>query len=217
MVKRGGLGGGNASRRAETRRPPDGSEPSELELLRGFSTGDTETARIFVRRFQSRVYGTAVGVLHDTRLAEDVAQEAFVRAWKRSASYDPARASVGTWLVTITRNLAIDQAPRRRVGVVYPQDLESLPEGTAIDPQDAAIRSATIAEAGEALVQLPADQRRALLLAAYRGLTARQISEQERIPLGSAKTKIRRGMRQLRARLQATEAPAGSDHYRASA
>jgi RNA polymerase sigma factor (sigma-70 family) len=67
-----------------------------------------------VRRFQGRVYGVAITLLGDPGLAEDVAQEAFVRAWKHVADYGPDSGSVSTWLLRITRNLAFDDFRRRR-------------------------------------------------------------------------------------------------------
>ena len=93
---------------------------SDHELLCGFALGDTESGQAFLRRFQGRVYGIALNLLGDRGLAEDVAQEAFVRAWKHAATYDPDRASVTAWLLRITRNLAIDTLRRRRPQILIP-------------------------------------------------------------------------------------------------
>ena len=83
-------------------------------LLAGFAVGDSDAAAAFIRRHQRRVFGLALAVVGDPVLAEDVAQEAFARAWRHAGAYDPRRGSVPTWLLTITRNLAIDAARLRR-------------------------------------------------------------------------------------------------------
>ena len=71
---------------------------SDETLLAGLASGDGEAAAAFVRRFQSRVYGLAVTMLRDPDLAEEVAQETFVRAWRHAATYDARRGRVPTWL-----------------------------------------------------------------------------------------------------------------------
>jgi len=177
-------------------------------LLAGFAVGDSDAAAAFVRRHQRRVFGLALAVVGDPVLAEDVSQEAFARAWRHAGAYDPRRGSVPTWLLTITRNLAIDAARLRRAAPVDPAILLSM-TGASGDPSPV-----TLAERGEdsdllraALAGLPEDQRRALVLAGICGRTAKEISESEGIPLGTAKTRIRAGMMKLRATLAGEVAP----------
>ncbi len=171
-------------------------------LLRGFAIGDTNTSAAFVRRFQGRVYGMAINLLGDRGRAEEVAQEAFVRAWKHAAAYDPGRASVATWLLGITRNLAIDALRRRRPVALDPQKLAALiPAGPAITVEDAAVTSDLTAKVRAALTRLPPAQAKAVWLAAFYGHTARQIAVSEGIPLATAKSRIGRGLRTLRTEL----------------
>src|SRR6188472_2608333 len=97
----------------------DGSEPdvweaSDEALLAGFGIGDPTAAAVFVRRFQSRVHGLAGSVVGAGPAAADVAQEAFLRAWGHANAYDARRGSVTTWLLAITRNVAIDHIRMRR-------------------------------------------------------------------------------------------------------
>lgn len=94
---------------------------SDEALLAGLGSGNPDAAAAFVRRFQGRVYGLAVTMLHDRDLADEVAQETFVRAWRHAATYDPRRGRVPTWLLTIARNLAIDRASLRPVIPVDPE------------------------------------------------------------------------------------------------
>jgi RNA polymerase sigma-70 factor (ECF subfamily) len=177
---------------------------SDEALLAGLVSGDAAAGWVFIRRFQSRVFGLALGVVHDPALAEDIAQEAFFRAWKHGLAYDARRGTVSTWLLHITRNLALDAARLRRAEVIDPDVLTSLAAPTdATGVEDAAVTSVSAAAVRVALQRLPVEQSRALLLAAYYGRTAEEISRSEGIPLGTAKTRIRLGLRKLRAVLMA--------------
>lgn len=168
---------------------------SDEALVAGFAAGDTDAATAFVRRFQARVYGLAVTMVGDPAVAEEIAQEAFARAWRHGDSYDARRGRVATWLLTITRNLAIDHLRAHRA--------EPLDPGAIQEAERAlwSVRGSAPAEEGselrEALGDVPEEQRRALLLAALFGFTAREISAIEEIPLGTAKTRIRTAMRKV--------------------
>src|SRR5690349_15919990 len=87
---------------------PGLSEIGDPELLERMAAADEPATAEFVRRFQRRVYGLALTIVVDPAAAEDVAQEALLRAWRHAGAYDPRRGSVVTWLLTITRNAAID-------------------------------------------------------------------------------------------------------------
>jgi RNA polymerase sigma factor (sigma-70 family) len=168
---------------------------SDETLLAGLVSGDAEAAAAFVRRFQSRVYGLAVTMLHDAGLAEEVAQETFVRAWRHAATYDARRGRVPTWLLAIARNLAIDRTRMRSPTPVDPDVLASELELAHVDPPvDVSERD----RLRRAITALPDDQRRALVLATYAGRTAREISELDGVPLGTVKTRIRAAMLKLR-------------------
>ena len=148
----------------------------------------------------------ALNLLGDRGQAEDVAQEAFVRAWKHAATYDPDRASVTAWLLRITRNLAIDALRRRRPQILDPDGLAALiPATTATMVEDAAVVSDLAARACVAMARLPPGQAKALWLSAFCGYTAQGIADSEGIPLGTAKSRIRQGLRTLRAWLAESE------------
>jgi RNA polymerase sigma factor (sigma-70 family) len=173
-------------------------------LLAGYADGDPDASVAFVRRHQRRVFGLALSIVSDAALAEDVAQEAFTRAWRHATTYDTRRGSVPAWLLTITRNLAIDAIRLRRARPIDPEVIAGMAlEATGPGSQPAAAAEAT-ADADRlrvALAILPEDQRRALVLAALCGRTAKEVSESEGIPLGTAKTRIRTGMQRLRVAL----------------
>jgi RNA polymerase sigma-70 factor (ECF subfamily) len=175
-------------------------------LLAGMAAGDPDAASAFVARFQRRVFGLAITIVGDARTAEDVAQDALVRAWRHGSSYDPRRGSVATWLLAITRNLAIDVMRVRRPAPMDPDALVELHlrDGAAGPPELAAVR-----DDGDrlrhALATLPDDQRRAIVLAGIGGFSAREVAESEGIPLGTAKTRIRTAMLRLRTALVTEE------------
>jgi RNA polymerase sigma factor (sigma-70 family) len=179
---------------------------SDEALLAGMAVGDEQAGVAFVRRYQRRVFGLALGILGDPSLAEDVAQEALVRVWKHAPVYDARRGGVTTWVLTITRNLAIDALRLRRAVPTDPDDLIAL--GVASnerDPETAALTGDAVSRVRAALTTLPAPQRRALVLAALYGRTAAEVSVAESIPLGTAKTRIRGGLIKLRAAMAATD------------
>jgi RNA polymerase sigma factor (sigma-70 family) len=182
--------------------------PSDESLVAGLAVGDAAACTAFVRRFQRRVYGLALGLVGDPGAAEDVAQEAFVRAWRHAQNYDARRGSVVTWLLAITRNLCIDNLRMRRPQPADPEIILALqPPATGPSIDDTVIASRTVAALTEVLHRLPDEQRRALLLAAFYGYTAKEIGEAEGVPLGTAKTRIRSAMQKLRAERLALEGP----------
>ncbi len=170
---------------------------SDEALVAGLAAGDAEAATAFVRRFQARVFGLAVTMVGDAAIAEEIAQEAFTRAWRHAGAYDSRRARVATWLLSITRNLAIDHLRAKRAEPLDPQTIQGAERAlwATASPADTADRET--AELREALAELPPDQRRALLLAALFGFTAREIGRIEDIPLGTAKTRIRTATQKL--------------------
>jgi RNA polymerase sigma-70 factor (ECF subfamily) len=161
------------------------------------ASGDTDAAAAFVRRFQARVYGLALSVVGDAGLAEEVAQDAFVRAWRHAATYDPGRGRVAAWLLTITRNRAVDAIRLRRDRPIEPRRLLLvLTEGERRSADSNGRDSSDRLRQG--LRSLPPEQSRPIVLSVYYGLTAKEIADREGIPLGTAKTRIRRGLARLR-------------------
>ena len=176
---------------------------SDESLLAGLASNDPQAAAAFVRRFQGRVFGLAYIVLSDRDAAHDVAQEAFLRAWRHAGVFDPRRGSVAAWLLTITRNLALDAVRMRRTVPVDPSALARLQTGDIEPGPDRQIlTTGELARLRQAVARLPAEQGRSLLLAALHGLTAREISELDGLPLGTVKTRIRAAMLKLRSALE---------------
>jgi RNA polymerase sigma factor (sigma-70 family) len=172
---------------------------SDEALLEGMGLGERAAASAFVKRFQARVYGLALSIVGDPLLAEDLAQEALTKAWRNAGAYDPRRGAVATWLLTITRNLAIDALRLHRARPSEPHAMVTFDiPSHDLGPAEAAVVADTARGVRGAVALLPIDQRRALVLAAFYGRTAKEIADMEGIPLGTAKTRIRAGMIKLR-------------------
>jgi RNA polymerase sigma factor (sigma-70 family) len=176
---------------------------SDETLLAGLASGDGEAAAALVRRYQGRVYGLALTIVGDAGTAEEVAQETFLRIWRHASAYDPRRGRFATWLLSIARNIAIDNLRMRRSEPLDPQAMMALqiPSGEPT-PDERGVIADDSQRLKRALAGLPEDQRRALVMAAFYGRTAREISDLERVPLGTAKTRIRTAMMKLRSALE---------------
>jgi RNA polymerase sigma factor (sigma-70 family) len=183
-------------------------DPSDEALLAGFATGDPDPAAAFVRRFQGRVYGLALTIVRSPAIAEEVAQETFARVWRHAGNYDPRKGRVSTWVLSIARNLAIDVTRMRRLDPVDPEVIaaEVSMQGEA-PGADAGLPPDERSQLRAAIAELPESQRRALVLAAYTGRTAREISALEDVPLGTVKTRIRTAMQKLRSELGVEDGP----------
>lgn len=174
----------------------------DAALVAALALGDEAAAVAFVRRFERRVFGLAVSVTRDRGLAEDVSQEAFLRAWKAAGTYDVRRGSVLTWLLTITRNLAIDAVRARRATPTDDAVLDNLIATTLRDPSGDIDHQLDAAQSVQQLRDLPSEQARAVVLAVVGGNTAQEVADHEGIPLGTAKTRIRTGLRRMRQALE---------------
>jgi len=159
--------------------------------------GDPDAASAFVRRYQARVYGLALTIVGSAAVAEEVAQEAFLRVWRNAAAYDARRGRVATWVLTIVRNLAIDAVRLRGEQPIDPHALM----GTLLSREEGQSSSARLDDQERlrsAVRALPPEQSRLIVLSVFYGLTAKETAELEGIPLGTAKTRIRRGLARLR-------------------
>ena len=175
-------------------------------LLTAVALGDTDAITVFIRRFQSRVYGLAITITGDRAISEDIAQLTFERAWRHGATYDSRRAGVCTWLLTICRNLAIDAIRVRRPVPLDPWTIGEMLDHDSNDPQrndpaESVIQSDHIARLRRALASLPVEQRRAVVLATIGGRTTTEIGVLEGVGVPTAKTRLRTGLMRLRAAL----------------
>jgi len=171
---------------------------SDEALVAGMAAGDPDVAAVFVRRFQARVYGLALSITRQRETAEEVAQDAFVRAWRYAASFDPRRGTAAAWLLGIARNVALDHLRSISRRLDRPtQDPAGL-FGSLIGDEALVSPSDDLAMVARELRALPHEQRDTLMAAAYYGFTAREISAAWDVPLGTVKTRLRLAMAKLR-------------------
>lgn len=173
----------------------------EVELLARTANGDQSAFAMLYDRFAPGLFSMTVKMMHDEKEAEDVLQEGFSQIWRRAASYDPTRSSPFTWSVMILRNKAID---RLRVRQRLERTLERATVEFAhfAESDDVSSGEAERRDEGEqvraALTGIPEEQRHAVELAFFGGLTHEQIAEKLATPLGTIKARIRRGLLKLR-------------------
>jgi RNA polymerase sigma-70 factor (ECF subfamily) len=175
---------------------------SESELLARAGRGDADALEALYRRHGPRAMGVALRVLRERSDAEEVLQETFVEVWRRAREYSPSRGTVEAWLLTITRTRAIDRLRSRaaRGRMVEARSAEPADSGPKLpDALSAAAQDA--ARVQVALATLPAEQRLALELAYWEGLSQTEIAERTGQPLGTVKTRVRLALLKLAALL----------------
>jgi RNA polymerase sigma-70 factor (ECF subfamily) len=146
-------------------------------------------------RYGSRVYGLAVTIVGEGATAEEVTQDAFLRVWTHAGQYHPDPGRFLAWLLTVTRRAAIDRLRHdRRSQAAASVDDDNFPELRDVTQDD----QARWRDLRLTLDQLPSEQREAILLAFYRGMSHSEISEHLGIPLGTVKTRMRLGLDRLR-------------------
>jgi RNA polymerase sigma-70 factor (ECF subfamily) len=176
--------------------------PTDADLLQLVAAGDHRSLDELHRRYSGVLLATAFRVLNNTRDAEEVVQEAFVQIWDKAGVYDCQRGKPLTWAMTLTRNKAIDRLRRiqrrHRLHDEIEEEAQIWDRLVENDSCDQAVSHETQAIVRSAVIQLSPDQRRAIELAFFGGLTQHQIAEKLEEPLGTVKARIRRGMIKLR-------------------
>jgi RNA polymerase sigma-70 factor (ECF subfamily) len=175
---------------------------AEVDLIRRIGDGDRASFHEFYEKYSGLVVGTAFRVLNDPRDAEDVAQEVFVMIWEKARLYDPSRGKPLTWVVTMTRNKAIDRlrSLQRRFRLRDELEAETNPADFIADraPADDLEASERESLLRTAVDKLARDQREAIEMAYFGGMTQQEIAERLGEPLGTVKARIRRGLLRLR-------------------
>ncbi|MEM7507906.1 MAG: sigma-70 family RNA polymerase sigma factor [Pseudomonadota bacterium] len=170
-----------------------------IGLLQQAGEGDRAAFRAVYELSSRFVFGLIVAMLHGREVAEEVTQEAYVTIWQRARSYDPAKGNPLAWIATIARNKAIDRlrAERARGFVSYHGDLPEI--ALEIDTETASVDAITVARL---LADLKPEYREALLLSYFRGYTHAELSEALGVPLGTAKSWVRRGLAAMKQALE---------------
>lgn len=178
----------------------DDAHATDASLLARMVHRDPKALDTFYRRHARAVFSLALAMLGKYTRATDLTQEVFLLVWRSAGAYQPT-GSARAWLLRLTRNRAIDELRRERrrltnESTLLPQVVQALPAPLAL--ADAAERQAV----RDALAALPAEQRDALFLAFFQGLSHQEIATCLRTPLGTIKARIRRALQTLRQQLQ---------------
>jgi RNA polymerase sigma-70 factor (ECF subfamily) len=171
---------------------------SDGELVRAMARGDEAALAGLYDRYRLILFGLIMRILHDRADAEDVLQEAFLQVWRRAGDFDETRGRAFTWLVTIARSRALDRLRALGSRGRLATEAARLPREEVGDAAADALRSEEGKVVRQALSELPEDQRRALFLAYFEGLTQAEIAARLGDPLGTVKTRMRSGMMKLR-------------------
>ena len=177
----------------------------DVELLRRISSQDRGAFAEFYDRHSLLMFSVASRILNEPSDAEDVMQEAFVQIWEKAKSFDPKLGKAASWAAILVRNKAIDRirSSQRRTRMAQEAGPELAFAATSTDSANEAIHGAEKARLIQtAIVELPAEQRRAIEMAYFSGLTHIEISEKLQEPLGTIKARIRRGLLKLREQLE---------------
>jgi RNA polymerase sigma factor (sigma-70 family) len=169
---------------------------TDEELLAAVARGDEAAVAALYDRYGRVAYGLALRILRDPALAEDAVQDAFLSAWRTAAAFDPSLGKTSTWLLTLVHRRAVDlvrREDRRRGG-----PLDDAPVAAAGSTDEAAFVREERRRVQGALALLPDDQRQALQLAYYGGLSQAELAERLGVPLGTIKSRMFAGLAKLR-------------------
>ena len=185
----------------------------DREAIARVGAGDATGLEVLYDRYSTLVFSLALRILRNTGDAEDVTQEVFAQLWAQASRFDPGRGAVGAWLSVIARSRALDRLRRQGTAArttADPGTLTAIPD-PAPSVEFVAASAEQVTAAREALATLPADQRTALELAYYEGLTQAEIATRTATPLGTVKTRIRTGLQRIRDAIGARSTPAGGE------
>ena len=171
-------------------------------LLAQIANQETGALAILYDRYGRLLFSVAFHMVGDQNLAEEITLDVFRRVWEKAASYRAERASVRTWITSMTRNRAIDMLRREGVRPEHNSiswaDLNYEPHADTHSPETAVAQQMQKQKIHAALAELPQEQQEVLVLAYFYGYSHSQIADQLDMPIGTVKTRIRLGMQKLR-------------------
>ncbi len=178
-------------------------------LITAVARGDHPALLALYDRHGRVAYGLAYRILGDAGAAEEAVQDGFLRVWRRASTFDAARGGVRSWLLTIVHHCAIDLLRRRAGAPPVIAGLDEIADRRAVPDAWSDVSERLESErVHTAVATLPGEQRRAIEMAFFDGLTHREIAERDGLPLGTVKGRLRLGLRRLHG-LLAEPAPAG--------
>jgi RNA polymerase sigma-70 factor (ECF subfamily) len=176
-------------------------EQDERALVQGLRKDDRDSLAAVYDAYGAIAFGLALKLLGSRTEAEDVVQESFLALWRQAERIDPAR-GLRSYLLSIVHNRAIDRIRRRARRPEAELDLEAPIPAATDDPAEEVLRITEGEAVRAALVSLPVDQRQTVELVYFRGLTINETANRMRVPLGTAKSRLRLALGRLRQELE---------------
>ncbi|HZN93160.1 MAG TPA: sigma-70 family RNA polymerase sigma factor [Myxococcales bacterium] len=167
------------------------------ELVGRAARGDRQALRRLYDLYSPSAMAIALRMLKNRPMAEEVVQDAFLEVWRRAREYDAARGTVSAWIATISRTRALDRLRADARLAAAKEKAAAQPETPSVAPLELAVERQQRERVNAALGTLPAEQRLAIELAYFDGLTQREIAEKLGQPLGTVKTRVRLAMEKL--------------------
>ena len=170
-------------------------------MLQRVGRRDIAAFQELYRKFRGLLYSTIHRVLNDHQDTEDIMQEVLMQIWQKAHLYEPTKGKPLTWISTMARNRAIDRIRskqrRSRLSDEFEQEVKPLQPEFDEDTSDLVISGENDRTLQKAVMDLSPEQREAIQLAYFNGLTQSQIAERLQEPLGTVKARIRRGVQRL--------------------
>ena len=172
--------------------------PGDDELIAAVARGDQPALLALYDRHGGVAYGLAYRILGDAGAAEEAVQDAYLRIWRRAATFDASRGNARSWLLTIVHHCAIDLLRRRAGAPPVVAGLDEMAERRSVPDAWSEVSGRIESERVRTAVEtLPGEQRRAIEMAFFDGLTHREIAERDGLPLGTVKGRLRLGLKRL--------------------
>jgi len=174
--------------------------PTDIELFQLIADRDEAALMTLYQRYAGLVKGMAYRVLQDDSQAEEITQDTFLKVWRQPERWDASAGKVSTWLMAITRNAAIDRLRAEKRRPIY---ASKTTDAVAGELYHDSVADDPLWHDGQLLRQylasLSAEQRQLIELAFFQGMTHSELAEALDLPLGTVKTRLRRGLQRLRA------------------
>lgn len=169
---------------------------TELELIQALKRKDQQALAILYDRYSAALYGIVFKIVKEKELAEDVLQEAFVKLWNTFQDYDDSKGRLFTWILNVTRNLAIDKTRSKSFKNAF---LEiSSDERQVFNASEMSTQQPEYTGMSELIQHLREEEKVLIDLVYFHGYTRTEVAEELGLPLGTVKTRIRAAIIKLR-------------------
>ncbi|MCC6286718.1 MAG: sigma-70 family RNA polymerase sigma factor [Chitinophagaceae bacterium] len=177
---------------------PGATNYTEADLVQSLKQRDRNAFDYLYSRYSGALYAAILNIIPDKETANDILQEVFVKIWRQLDQYDPAKGRLFTWMLNVARNASIDftrgkQFKNNQRNTEFSERLSDSVEGASINTDNVGIVAI--------VKRLPDEYSKLITLAYFKGYTQDEIAKEENMPLGTVKTRIRKGLLELKKRL----------------